>query len=105
MGEDDASGRRLQDSGDYHIMEGVQVAPAALYDDHRAIIQVGHALAHFFTLLDYVHSQFFTGENDGLESVGQFIHIQDLDALKLGNAVEVVIGGEDGRFHLPGQLD
>ena len=68
-------------------MGGVDVALSALDHHHGAIVQVGHALAQFLAFLNNVDPHFLAWENDGLQGVGQFVHVQDLYALELGDPV------------------
>ena len=46
-----------------------------------------------------------TRQHHGLERAGELIHVEDLDALDLGQLVEVVVGGEDAGLHLLRQPD
>src|SRR5581483_1658784 len=41
------------------------------------------------------HTHQFTGKNDGLEGVGQFVDVEDLDAAEVRDLVEVEIVGHD----------
>ncbi len=45
------------------------------------------------------------GQHDGLQRIGQLIHVQNLDALQRGDFVQIEIVGDDFRVVALGQLD
>ena len=85
-------------------MEGVDVTLAALDHYHGAIVQVGHPLAQFLALLDYVDAHFLARQHDGLEGVGQFVDVKHLHPLKFRHPIEVIVGCQDRALHGAGHL-
>ncbi len=54
---------------------------------HSAVVQVGYALAGFLALLHDVHPKLFAWEHNRLKCIGEFVYVEDLDALKPGYAI------------------
>ena len=46
----------------------------------------------------------FSGDYDGLQGVGQLVHVEHLYPLQLGHPVQIVVRGKNGRLHGAGQL-
>ena len=67
--------------------------PALLDHDHRAVFQVADALADLVARLDDLHLQHLAGQGHRLQGVGQFVQVDDLDALQLGDLVQVEVVG------------
>lgn len=68
---------------------------ALLYHDHGPVVKVAHPLPHLVSRLNYPYVQNFAGKRHGLHRVGDFVQIDNVNALKLGNLVQVVIVRHD----------
>ena len=71
--------------------------PALLDHDHRAVVQVADALADLVARLDQPDRHGLAGQGHRLQGVGQLVEVDDLDALQLGDLVQVEVVG-----HHPG---
>ena len=73
----------------------VSIALAAALDhDHRAVVEIADALAGVLARLDHAHPEVLAGEQRGLHRVGQRVHVEDTDALKVGDPIQVEVIGE-----------
>ena len=70
------------------------------YDHHRAIIEIAHALFIFLAFLDYMDLDRFAWEENCLDGVSQFVDVQDLNALKFRNTIQVVVIRENTSMQL-----
>ena len=94
--EDHPAGDGLEDARDRHVELALEVAAAALDDDHRAVVEERDALAGLLALLDDLDPERFAGQERRLDRVRELVEVDDPDALELGDPVEVVVGGQDG---------
>src|SRR5436853_3248419 len=78
--EDDPSRGRLQDTRHGHVDALADPALALIDDDHRAIVEVGHALPTLLALAQDVHVHRFTGDHGRFERVRKLVDVQDGDA-------------------------
>ena len=69
--------------------------PAVVHHDHGSVVQIGHALAGFLSVLDDMHHHLFAGQNHRFYGIRQFVDIHDGNALQLRHFVEVIIIGEN----------
>src|SRR3990172_8167313 len=102
--KDHPPGHRLQHAGDRDLQLLVQVAPAALDDDHGAVVQEAHTLAHFLPLLDDAHRHLLARQDYRLHSIGEAVHVQHLPPIQLSDPVQVEVVREDRRADLLAQL-
>ena len=71
------------------------VRPALLDHHHRAVIEIADALARLVARLHDANDHRLAGQGHGLEGVGHLVEVDDVDALKLGDLVEVEVVGDD----------
>ena len=81
----------------------IHVLAAALDDDHRAVVQVAHALARLLARLDDPHFDRLAGQEHRLQGVGQVVEVDHAHAVQLGHLVEVVVVGDDLAVQVLGQ--
>ena len=74
-------------------------------NDHCPVIQVSDALIEFLAFFQNEHLHRFPGQVNGLERVGKLVDIEDLDAAKLRDLVQIEIIRYDLRFEFPGEFD
>src|ERR1700688_513499 len=86
------------DGAGYHLF-------GVVHHHHGAVVQISDALVVLFAFFENKHAHRFTRQHDGLERVSQLIDVQDLDAVKLGNFVQVEIVGHDLAVVNFGELD
>src|SRR5271156_6497166 len=95
LAEDHLAGRGLQDGGDGDV-DGLANHFARIIDyDHGSVIEVGDALVKLFAFFQDEYPHDFTGQNDGLERVGQFVDIEHGHALQLRDFVQIEIVGQN----------
>src|ERR1700737_921001 len=104
-GEDHAPGSRLEDRGDDHPDGLVHVAPAVLDYDHRAVVEVGHALVLLLPFLDHLDVHLLPRDDNRFEGVRQVVQVKDPDAFEVRPPVGVVGVPHDRRVALRRQLD
>jgi hypothetical protein len=93
--EDHLAGSGLQDAGHGNVYGPGNLPFGVIYNDHGSIVQVGYALIVFFPFLQDEYSHRFSRQNNGLHRVCQFINIQDLDAVYLGDLVQIEVVRHD----------
>lgn len=71
------------------------MAFAAIHDDHRAVVEISHALPELLAVLDDMDNHLFSRQYHRFYGVGQFIDIQDGNALQFGDFVQIVIVGDN----------
>ena len=103
--EDHAAGDGLQHAEHGHGELLADPAARALDDDHRAVIQVPDTLTRLLPLLDQLHRQLLPRQHDRPHRRRELVHVQDADALQLGDAVQVVVVGEDRAAELLRERD
>src|SRR5262249_37810052 len=64
-------------------------------DHHGAVVKVRHALVVFLAFFQDEHAHGFARQDDRLERIGEFVDVEDFDALKLRDLVEVEVVGDD----------
>src|SRR4029077_5470211 len=72
---------------------------------HSTVIKVGHALVVFLTFLQNENAHGLAGEHDRLQRIGEFIDVQDFDALQLRDFIQIEIVGDDLALVQLGQFD
>src|SRR5438309_1115136 len=105
MSEDHPTADRLQNSHHGHRQLGADVSRTVLNDDHGAVLEVAHGLTGLLPLLDHADGYLLTGKDDLTDSLREIVHVQDGDALELGNAVQAVVVCHDGDAEGPRQRD
>ena len=103
--EDHLPGGGLQDAGDGDIDRLGDHLLGVVHHDNGAIVEIGDALIELLAFLDDEDAHGLAGQHDGLERVGQFVDVQDLDAVQLRDFVEVEIVGDDLAIEHLGQFD
>src|SRR3990172_254681 len=98
-----SSGGGLQYFSDHHVHLLIHQPAAFFDDDHRAVVQVGHALPLLFAFLNDFDCHPLARQNYRFDGVGQIVDVEHGDALQTGDLVEIVVGGEDGAVQLLGQ--
>src|SRR5690606_5369097 len=83
----------LQAGGHDRLDAVPDLVGGVLYDDHRAVFQVGKALTGFPALTNDVQRQPLSRHEGGLHRVGQLVEVEDSNALQSSDAAEVVVGG------------
>src|SRR5205085_861488 len=68
---------------------------APLDDDHRAVVEIAHALTWFFTRLDHADLDILSRQEDRLKGVGQVVQIDDPNTVQPRDFVEVVVVGNN----------
>ena len=66
-----------------------------VYDYHGAIVEIGDSLVIFLPFLQDEDSHGLAGKHDRLQGIGQFVDVQDFDALKLRDFVQIEVIGDD----------
>ena len=102
--EDHFSGAGLNDTGDSDLDFLVQMSAPLLDDNHRAVLEIADTLARGFAGLDEADGHPFAGQYDGFQGVGQIIEIDDVDAAKIRDLVQVEIVGQDASVHFGGEV-
>jgi len=91
--------------GDDDVDGAIDEAAGTIDNDHGAILQEGDALRGFFAFAEDEDAHGFTGKNGWLHRIGQFVDIQNRNALNAGDFVEIVIIGDNFGFGLASQLE
>src|SRR5512134_1105181 len=81
-GEDHAAGCGLEHAGDHHIDVLADIAPGIVHDDHRAVVEVGHALARFLSFFQHEDTDGFAGQHDRTQGIAEFVDIEHTDTLQ-----------------------
>ena len=68
---------------------------AAFDHDHRAVVEIADALAGVLAGLDHTDPKVLARQQRGLHRVRERVHVQDADALEVGDAVEVQVVRQD----------
>src|SRR5258708_5398594 len=103
--EDHLTRSCLQDAGNRHVDVLSDHASRVVNNHHRPVVQVSNALVVFLTLLEHEDTHDLAGQHDRLQGVRKFVDIEDRNASKLRDLVQVEIVGDDLRFDLFGKLD
>src|SRR5579883_1638824 len=91
FGEDHPASDRLQHAG-HDDVRFLTDEPAAVLDhDHGAVVEIADTLVRLLAVTNDLHVQLFSGKHDGFNGIGEFIDVEDCDALHVRDAVEVVI--------------
>ena len=88
-----------------HVHVLADVVLAVLHDHHGAVVHVAHALADFLALLEHVDVEDLAGQDDRLDGIRQLVDVEHGHALQFGDAVEVVVIGQDRALELLAQHD
>src|SRR5215510_12723976 len=103
--EDHFARRGLQDAGYDHIDIFTDKAARVVDHDHRAVVQIGHALVVLFAFLENEDPHYLAGQHDGLERVGQLVDVKHFDAAQVGDLIEIEVVGHDRRVELFAKFD
>ena len=68
---------------------------AAFDDDHRSVVEVGHALPGLLALLDDLDLERIAGQERRLDRVRELIDVQDPNVVQLRHTVQVEVVGQD----------
>src|SRR5438445_1401239 len=104
-GEDHPPGRGLEHRVHRHADALADGPPALVDHDHRAVLEVGHALPRLLPLAKDVDVEDLAGKNDGTQGARQLVDVEDPDPVQLGHLVQVVIVRNDDPVHRPRRLD
>src|SRR5580704_14172706 len=95
--EDHFAGRGLVHRSHRDVDRFVDHLARAIYNYHRAVVQIRHALVIFFAFAQDEHTHRLPGQHHRLQGIRQLIHVQNLDALQRCNLVQIEIVGHDFR--------
>ena len=96
----------LPTSGQRSSCRGFTDQPSGIIDDdHCAVIEICNALVILFALFEDKDPHRLTGQYDRLESVSKFVDVQDGNAAKLRDFVEIKIIGNDDSVELLSEFD
>ena len=82
--EDHFAHGRLEDGGDGDVDVLADHAARVVDDDHRPVVEIGHALVLFLALLDDEDLHRLAGQDDGPEGVGQLVDVEDRESAGAG---------------------
>src|SRR5215470_11609201 len=105
LAEDHSPGGSLQDAGHGDVDGLGDHLARVVHNHHGTVVQVGDALVVLLALLQDEDAHRLAWQDNGLEGVGQFVHVQYRHPLKLGNFVQVEVVGHDLGLVKLGQLD
>ena len=100
-----APSRRLQDRRDRHGHGRTDVFLTIFDDNHRAVIEIGHALVLFLAGLDDEDIHVFPRDTGRFQRVSQVIDVEDGHALEGGNFIQVIVIGDDFGIDFAAQAD
>src|SRR5690349_8499962 len=105
LSEDHPAGDGLQDAnhGDFDLV--IDHLASAFDDDHGSVVEIGETLTRLLALLDDLDLKRVSGQERRLEGVGQLVQVEDADVVKLRDAVEVVVVGQDAGATSARELD
>src|SRR5262245_46975380 len=103
--EDHFARRGLQDASYDHIDIFTDKSARVVDHDHRAVVQIGHALVVLFAFLENEDPHYLAGQHDGLERVGQLVDVEHFDAAQVGDLIEIEVVGHDRRVELFAKFD
>src|SRR5262249_53566464 len=66
--------------------------------DHGAVIEIGNTLVVLLAFLRDKDAHDFARQPNGLQGISKLVDVQDRDALKLRNLVQVEVVGDDLAF-------
>src|SRR2546423_1237086 len=95
VAEDHPAADGLEDSHHGDRKLGPDVPRAVLDDDHRAILEVPDRLRGFLPFLDDTNGDLLARQDHRTDRLGKIVHVENGDALELGDAVQAVIIGHD----------
>ena len=96
-GEDHAACRAVDQLGHFHADLAVHIFLSRFHHHHRAVIQVADALIGIAPWLDDADGEFLAGDIDRAHGIGQRVDIQHVDALGVGDLIEIeVVGNQRG---------
>src|SRR5215472_863821 len=88
-------GRGLKNAGDGDINGARDHLLGVVYNHHGTVVQIRDSLVVLLAFLENEDAHRFTWQHDRLEGVGELVDVQDFDAMKLGDFVQVEIVGDD----------
>src|SRR5712691_6625159 len=103
--EDHLSRGSLQDAGHGDVNGLRNHLPRVVHHHHGAVVKIRHALVVFFSFLQDEDAHGLPWEYDRFQGIGQLVDVQYLDAVELGDFIEVEIVGHDFAIVDFGQLD
>src|SRR5260370_19548405 len=89
------AGGGLKNAGDGYIDSTRDHLLGVVHYYHCAIVQIRDSLVVLFAFLENEDAHRFTWQHNRLQSIGQLVDVQDVDAVKLGDLVQVEIVGND----------
>src|SRR5581483_3525146 len=95
LAEDHLPSRRLQNRRNGDVYSFADHLACIVDHYHRAVVEIRDSLVVLFAFLQDEDPHALAGQHDRFERIGQFVYVQDFDALQLGNLVEVEIVGDD----------
>src|SRR5690349_21841715 len=104
MSKNPTSRKRVQDPPFRDLNRAIHKLSAIFYDDHCTIIQVPDPLTQFFAILHGLNLNLFSWQQDRLDSVGQFINIENFNPLQFSNPVKIKIVGNDWAMQITRQF-
>jgi len=91
--------------GDEDVDGAIDEAAGAVDDNHGAIVEVGNSLGGLLAFAEDEHAHGLAREDGGFHGVGQFIDIENSDALDARDLIEIEIIGDDFGVALAGEFD
>ena len=79
--ENHLTGGGLKDAGDGNVDSSRDHLLGVIHHHHRTVIQLSDSLVVLFAFLENDDAHRFARQNDGLEGIGEFINVQNLDAM------------------------
>src|SRR6266478_6122313 len=96
--------RRLMHGSHNHVHTLVNHPPPAIHHDHRAVIQIRHALVLFLAFAKNQNTHLLPGHHGGLQRLRELIDVQHREALHRRDFVQVEVIGNDLCSRAPRQL-
>ena len=100
-----APSRRLQDRRHRNGHGRTDVFLTIFDDDHRAVIEIGHALVLFLAGLDDEDVHVFPRDAGRFQGIGQVVDIEDGHALEGSDLIQIIVVGDDFGIDLAAQAD
>ena len=97
--------RCLQNAGYRRVYRLSNHLSRIVDNDHCSVIQVSDALIEFLAFLQNEHLHRFPRQVNGLQRVGKLVDIEDFDAAKLRDLIQIEIVRNDLRLEFPGEFD
>ena len=95
----------MQQALNFHFDLLADVRLAVVDHDHRAVGHIADALAFVLAFAHDFQAQNFTGKQNHFEALGDFMEVDIVDFLQLGDLGEVVVVGEKPGVEVARQAD